>query len=503
MAQNRSARWGLLALIVVSVLAALGWFWQHRSAAAAAYRTAQADRGPIRIAIAATGNLKAVTTVDIGSQVSGQVRTVEGDYNMPVRKDQPIAHLDPATFQARVTQAEADLASAEASRSAARANLADTEATLKNAQRDLERKREIRARGLIAQVDLDSAELLRDQAMARRGSSTAQIAVADAQVKQRQAALANANLDLQRSVIRAPIDGVIVMRNVQPGQTVAASFQTPVLFQIAEDLTQMELNLSIDEADVGQVREGQRVRFGVDAFPNRDFQGRVKQIRLAAVTTQNVVTYPVVVAVDNADLTLLPGMTANAEIEVGGNADALRVPNAAVRFKPPEGQAPAATAQGGGARGGMDWDGLKARLKLDATQSQAFDGIVKAMRERQQAQRAARSAEGAPSGRESGGAGAGGTGEPTGEQRSRMSEGIRKALAPLREQLSEAQRATLDEELAALANARRGVLWTLDGGALKAVPVRFGSSDDQNTEVLGDAIAPGTAVVVGLNAAGT
>ena len=514
MNRTRLVTWIAVALIVAAGVAA--WRWYAGAGDADRYRTASVDRGPIRVAIAATGNLKAVITVDVGSQLSGQIRSVEGDFNQRVAKDQPIAHMDPATFQARVTQAQADLASAEASAQAARAARAESEATLKNAERDLVRKQEIKAKGLIAQTDVDAAQLLRDQSVARRESAGAQIAVADANVKQKRAGLANAELDLERTVIRAPIEGVVVMRNVQPGQTVAASLQTPVLFQIAENLREMELNLAIDESDVGQVHEGLPTTFTVDAFPNREFKGRVKQIRLAAVTTQNVVTYPVMVAVDNADLTLLPGMTANAEIEAGGSADALRVPNAALRFRPPEGTPGAvASAQGSGGRGSgggqRDFSALKQRLELSSEQEQKFDEAVAALRQRMEARRAAREGqgegEGAGAGEQAQPPGGGGRGDGRGEgpgggrgegARGGYQDALKTALAPLRESLSEAQRATLDAELGGMGARRRVTLWTLERGRLKPVEVRVGVSDGEHTELLGDALKPGDVVVTGL-----
>ena len=504
---RRPGFWIAAALLVAAGAAA--WLWLGAKGDADRYRTAAVDRGPIRIAIAATGNLKAVTTVDVGSQVSGQVKSVEGDFNQHVAKDQPIAHIDPAPFQARQTQAQADLASAEANAQAARAGRAEAEANVKNAERDLVRKQEIKAKGLIAQTDVDAAQLLRDQSMARRDSATAQIAVADASVKQKRAALANAELDLEHTVIRAPVDGVVVSRNVQPGQTVAASFQTPVLFQIAEDLREMELDLAIDESDVGQVREGLETRFNVDAFPSRDFHGRVKQIRLAAQTTQNVVTYPVVVIVDNADLTLLPGMTANAEIEVGGNPDALRVPNAALRFRPPEGATGAAAQPdrmgGGRGGGGQDFNALKQKLELTPEQTQKFDEVMAELRQRMQARRAAREAQGgapdsqapasAPGQAPSPGGGRGEGGE---RGRGGYADALKAALAPLRESLSPAQRDILDQELAASGTRKRATLWTLERGKLKPVNVRVGVSDGEHTEVLGEGLKPGDLVITGL-----
>ncbi len=483
----------VVAALIVGLLAIFGWRRFH-AAGATDYRTVTVDRGPIRTVIAATGSLRAVTTVDVGSQLSGQIATVEGDFNQHVTKGQPIAHIDPAVFKARVTQAEADVASAEANLAATRANKVDAEASARNADREYKRRRELRERNLIALTDLDTAQLAAESAGAKVGVLAAQIDVAAAAIRQKRAALDNARLDLDHTVIRAPVNGVVVQRAVEPGQTVAASFQTPVLFQIAEDLTQMQLNLAIDEADVGQVREGLPVRFNVDAFTGREFSGKVAQIRLAATTTQNVVTYPVVVEVDNADLALLPGMTANAEIDIGGNPDALRVPNAALRFKPAGAGAPAAGA--GPRQGGMDWDGLKGKLKLTAEQASAFDAAIAAMRQKMQAQRQARQAgdgAGGPPSDAGGGRGESGSGRGG----SRFGAAMKEALAPFRATLDDARKATLDAELASLGGGKRGSVYVLRDGAPVAVAIRIGATDSERTEVIGDALKPGDAVIVG------
>ena len=271
------------------------------------YRTSKIDRGSVQVSISATGTLRALSTVDVGTQVSGQVDSVEVDFNDRVSKGQVIARIDPANFQTRLTQTEADLVSA-------RASLVEAQAALKLAEADLKRKRDVAARKLISASELDIAIATRDQAAARVGS-------AQAAVKQRAAGVADAELDVEYALIRSPVDGVILLRSVEPGQTVAASFQTPVLFRIAEDLTRMQIDLSIDESDVGQIREGLPVNFTVDAYPERQFKGQVHQVRLSATNVANVVTYPVVVEVSNPDLALLPGMTANAEIEIARRAD--------------------------------------------------------------------------------------------------------------------------------------------------------------------------------------
>ena len=251
------------------VIAAGGWWWHGRAQGDAAnYRTAVVDRGAIVVTISATGSLSAITTVDVGAQVSGMVQSVLVDYNDRVRKGQIIARIDPSTFNAKVQQAVGQVR-------AAQAQLAQAQAGVRNTEADYARKAELGQRQLIARSDVDAARAARDQAIAADASGRAQIA-------QQQAAVSSAQLDLQRSVIRSPVDGVVLTRAVQPGQTVAASLQTPTLFQIAEDLRQMQIILAVDEADIGQVKVGQNVRFNVDAFPDRDFTGRLPAVRAVA-----------------------------------------------------------------------------------------------------------------------------------------------------------------------------------------------------------------------------
>jgi HlyD family secretion protein len=478
-AKPRSRPTRLLVIIAAVALAALAWWaWTARAPeAGGGFRTGTVDRGEVRVVISATGTLRATTTVDVGSQVSGQMQDVLVDFNDRVEKDQPIARLDAAPFESRVKQTEADLASA-------RASVNEAQATLKNAEADYVRKADLAARQLIARNELDLALAARDQARAR-------VVSAQAGVQQRQAAVDNARLDVEYTIIRSPVDGVILLRAVEPGQTVAASFQTPVLFQIAEDLGQMQIDLSIDEADVGQIKEGLPVSFTVDAFPDRQFQGEVKQVRLSATSTANVISYPVVVQVDNADQSLLPGMTASAEIVVSRREGVLRVPNAALRYTPPDaGDAPPAAARGGF---GQDLPKVADALELDANQRAAFDAALAAVRERAAARAAARPA-GAPAG--AGGPPAGGGGPSPEAMRQRMAEAMNRSFADFRATLSPAQQARWDEELRALATARRGVVWVLDQGQPRAVPVRLGASDGTVTEVSGE-LAEGEAVITG------
>lgn len=481
---------GLLAAVVLAGLAA--WWWLGRDAAgdAGGWRTATVERGDVRVVISATGTLRATTTVDVGSQISGQVLDVLVDFNDRVTKGQAIATLDPAPLATRLRQAQADLASA-------RAAVAEAQATAKNAEADYARKADLVARQLIARAEADAALAARDQARAR-------VVSARAAVEQRQAAVGNAELDLGYTTLRSPVDGVVLLRQVEPGQTVAASFQTPVLFQIAEDLSQMQIDLSIDEADVGQIREGLDVSFTVDAFPDRQFRGEVRQVRLSATAASSVISYPVVVQVQNADLSLLPGMTASAEIVVSQREDVLRVANAALRFTPPDDVAEAAGTAGAGAggRGGMmqDLPRIAASLQLDAAQQASFDAAMDQVREQAEARRAATPPDGQAGGgpgRGRGGPGGAAAGGPSQEaMRARMADAMTRVFAGFRATLSPEQQQRWDAELRAIATARRGVVWTLDGGRLAPVPVRLGASDGTVTEIAGP-VAEGTVVVVG------
>jgi HlyD family secretion protein len=449
-----------------------------------AYRTAAADRGDVEVSISATGILRALSTVDVGTQVSGRIESVEVDYNQRVSAGQVIARIDPANLETRRAQAAADLASA-------RAALVEAQAALKLAEVDLKRRQDLAARKLVSSSELDLAIATRDQAAARVGS-------ARSAVEQRAAGLANAELDLEHSVIRSPVDGVVLLRSVEPGQTVAASLQTPVLFRIAEDLTRMQIDLSIDESDVGQIREGMPVRFSVDAFPDRQFSGAIFQVRLAATTVNNVVTFPVVVEVANPDGALLPGMTANAEIEVARRNGVLRVPNAALRFKPEGVEAPATGMGGGGFAD--DLARAAAGLSLRPEQQARLDEVLGQMRERARQRAAAMAAAGgqgggAPTGgAPAGGAAAGGGGT---DWRARMQQMVKASLAPFRDTLDEAQRAAWDREVEQVLTARRVVLWVLEDGKPVARVARAGVSDASHTEVMGVALEPGAPVIVG------
>ncbi len=331
-----------LVWVALAALAlAAGWAFLRARPDPVRFTTGSVDRGDVVEVVGATGTLEAVTTVQLGSQVSGTIDSLHADFNSTVKKGQVVARLDPSLFQARRGQAEANLL-------AARANVDRAKASVEDMRQKYDRARELAAQKLLPQSDLETAKANYDGALA-------QLKANEAAQSQSQANLNQADVDLSHTIIATPIDGVVISRNVDVGQTVAASFQAPVLFLIANDLTRMRVNASVDEADVGRVREGQEVTFHVDAFPERDFLGRVEQVRLNPTAVQNVVTYNTIVAVDNQDLLLRPGMTATVSIVVRKAADALRLPASALRFRP-EGfvrpGAGAARRNAGGAGGG-------------------------------------------------------------------------------------------------------------------------------------------------------
>ena len=296
------------ALIALVALAAAAWQWSTHGASTDKYRTAPVSRADVTQSVSANGTLNPVVLVNVGTQVSGTVKKLHVDFNDHVKAGQVLLELDPALLQAQVNQDEANLANAKATLELALANEA--------------RNKTLWDQDSVARQALDTAVQARKSA--------------EAQVAQAQATLAKDRTNLDYSVIRSPVSGVVVNRNVDLGQTVAASFQTPTLFQIAQDLSKMQIDSSFAEADVGRIKVGQPVQFTVDAFPDRTFKATVRQIRLNATTQQNVVTYDVVVAVDNPEQILMPGMTAYVNVQVASVKDAVVVPNAALRFRPSE-----------------------------------------------------------------------------------------------------------------------------------------------------------------------
>lgn len=311
-----------LLVIAILVLAGTGYgFWRWgNSPKESSYVTVPVQRGNVTQVVSSTGTLQAVVTVLVGSQVSGTIDKLFADFNSKVKAGQVVAQLNQDKFKAAVDQARANLL-------AAQSNFEKAKVTVSDSLRTLERNRELRKRDIMAQSELDAAQTAYDAAVA-------QLEVNKAQIAQAQAALNQASVDLNNTVIHSPVDGIVISRSVDVGQTVAASLQAPTLFTIANDLAKMEVHTNVDEADVGNVTEGQEVTFTVDAFPARRFRGRVHQVRNAPMVVQNVVTYDAVVRIDNKELLLKPGMTANVQFLVNRREDVLTIPNMAIRFKP-------------------------------------------------------------------------------------------------------------------------------------------------------------------------
>lgn len=308
-----------LAVLVMGGYLLLGW--SRREARGPGYETAPVDRGPITATVTATGTVNPVASVQVGTYVSGAIQAIYVDYNTPVKRGQLLAKIDPRPFQVKVDAATADLHNT-------RARLEKDRADAVQKALALRRTRELRGEGIVSESDLDLAT-------SQDGQARAQVALDEAEIVSAQARLREAEVNLAYTDIVSPVDGVVVSRNVDVGQTVAATFQTPTLFLVAGDLAQMQVSANVSESDIGAVATGQEATFSVDAYPDRVFHGRVAQVRNAPLTLQNVVTYEVVVSVDNADLRLKPGMTANVTIVTASRPDALRVPTGALRFRPP------------------------------------------------------------------------------------------------------------------------------------------------------------------------
>jgi HlyD family secretion protein len=339
----------VLALISLALAAGGGyWWWSQRSAAEAVqYRTAKIDRGNLQATVSASGAVNPVTQVSVGTQVSGQIKDLYVDFNSEVKAGQLIARIDPETFEYRVRSAQADVdaanaavVTAQAAAAASRAAVSRAQVDLQEAQRDQERKQTLVEKQFIAQSEGDKARALVNtagelvkQAQAQAGVTEAQIKSAQANVAQRESSLAQARIDLARTRITSPVNGIVIKRAIERGQTVAASLQSPELFVIAQNLSDMQVDASIDESDVGRIRTGQRATFTVDAFPGQTFEGEVRQVRKAAQSVANVVTYVAVVGFSNAGGRLLPGMTANVRVVTDVRENVLKVPNAALRVR--------------------------------------------------------------------------------------------------------------------------------------------------------------------------
>ena len=332
--------------------------------------TASVERGEVAQIVSASGAVRALTTVEVGSQVSGQIIALNADYNSDVKAGEIIALIDPQTFETRVASAQADVQSAQAGLAVQQANIESAEAVLAQAERDYARQQALFAADAVAQSTLEDNERALAVAKANLNVARAQLQTSQASISQRQASLRSAQVDLERTIIRSPIDGVVISRDVDVGQTVAASFSAPVLFTIAQNLEDIRIDAAVVEADIGGINASDKAEFTVDAYPDETFQGTVEQVRLASETLQNVVTYTVVIESKNQRGRLLPGMTANVEITADKREDVLRIAETAIRFRPPTNGPqilePSSDGQSRGAqRGGARSSGLQILNGLD------------------------------------------------------------------------------------------------------------------------------------------
>jgi HlyD family secretion protein len=558
----------IVSLVLVAAVvggAVWGYLYAQSRGNTPKYRTTRIERGPLTAAVSATGNLNAVTTVQVGSQVSGQIKDLFADFNTLVRKDQLIARIDPETFEAKVNQAKADMDSsratvlnqqaqveraradvenAKAAYAEAKANTAKAQVTVVDSRRDLVRKDELFHKDLIAKSDYDASEVTRDSSVALLDaakakeqslaagiqSMAAQLKVAEAMLKSaeaqvvlKQAALKQAQVDLDHTQIRAPVNGVVVSRAVDVGQTVAASLQAPVLFTIAEDLTKMQVETSVDEADIGRIKLQDQATFTVDAFPAQTFTGTVTQIRKAAQVVQNVVTYTVIIGVDNPGGRLLPGMTANVKMVVAEKPDVVKVANAALRFRPPGDSGPAPGGPGGvGGQRGSGAGAPPSGGRQPAAGSQPGDGATaggrspEAIRERlvkslnlteeqqrkldpilNESRRQTQALQGVPD-----------------DQRQQRAAKVRETTrAQIREILTADQRVKYDERASVAAAEGRGAearggssgrVYVIDAsGKPKAINVVLGISDGAATEIVRGDVTEGQEVITGLGGAGS
>jgi len=524
-------------LIVAAVGAGVGAYYVRRGNQEIQVSTAPATRGDVIDSVGATGTLQAVTTVLVGSQVSGNISWLGADFNSIVKKGQVIARVEPSVFDAQLQQARANLAQTRANLTKAQSDLDRAKVQLVDAQQKYTRAKELASRQLLPQSELDAAKIAVDTAEAMLASQQATVTQAQAGVAQSQAQVNQNQVNLDHTVIVAPIDGIVTQRSVDVGQTVAASMQAPTLFVIAADLTKMQVNANIDEADVGRIRPGQHVTFHVDAYPTENFEGTVSQVRLQPVVVQNVTTYGTVIDVPNQQMKLKPGMTANVKVEIAKRTGVLRVPNAALRFRPTAEMFAALNQavppEAGGNRGGRG--GQQQRAATGTAGENAAPAPVGSTGEH-------------PSTRDqngdarSGQADGGRSGEGRGFDPARMMERF-KTMSPEEQQqfiarmkergrdtsafeaaqskaaaagkdkpapkkdakaggMQSAQ--TIDALFAPLPTTEtRGRVWLFMSRQLKPVNMRLGISDGTNTEVLSGELQENMEVVTGVTGAGT
>jgi HlyD family secretion protein len=476
-------RW--LTVLLVAALAGAGgyYYWQQRGTGQLDVQTVALTRGDLRRVVSTTGAVSALVTVDVGSQLSGKIGELNVDFSSKVKQGQVLARIEPFTFESAVREQEAGVAIAEANIALQQAGVERADANLHKAELDLTRAQQLVTKGATSQSAVDTALAAQLSAKADLATAHAQVDNAKATLAQRHATLDGARIDLDRTFIRSPIDGVVIDRAVETGQTVAASMTAPKLFTIAEDLSHVQILAQVDEADIGQVTAGNPVSFTVDAYPDVKFEGKVEQIRLASVTLQNVVTYTVVIGAENPQGRLLPGMTANVEIVTGEHAQVVLAPNEALRFQPAgpvaalvrdPGQTSAVQATPGD-RSARLLDKLKTGLGLSESE---LDKVRAGLEVEFTAIKNAGPPGAAPS-----------EGDAREQARMRIAKVLRAVLTA--EQYQKYQEMQKQRPT----GPRKATLWTYEAGGLVPHEVRLGLADANGTEIE-DGLPEGANVVV-------
>ena len=505
----------------VLLAGALGWWWSQRGGATdVQYRTGKIERGPLQSAVSASGAVSPVTQVTVGTQVSGQIKDLYVDFNAEVKAGQLLAVIDPETFEYRVRSAQADVdaaravvLTAQANRVAAQAQVSRARTDLAEARRTHERNLMLVDKGFVAQSTADQSNALVNTSNESVKAAEAQLGVSDAQVKsaqasvaQREAALAQARVDLARTRITSPVNGIVIKRAIEKGQTVAASLQAPELFIIARNLRDMQVEASIDEADVGRIRGGQKASFTVDAFPGQTFEGQISQVRKAAVNVSNVVSYVAVVTFSNPDGRLLPGMTANVRVVTDQRDNVLKVPNAALRVRitgvepaapapldavSAPAAAPATPAAGAGNAMTEFRNRLVRELKLDTAQTEKVDAIYASARPRFMQLRELPEAE-------------------RSKARERITADIRARIAEVLTPEQKKRYAEMQAEAAGRTITRGRLYVPGADGKPRALSVRLGITDGTHTELVVGPNAPeaaelreGASVITGVTGSST
>ena len=495
MKKGRQIRYLVIAVLVVFV--ALFVYRQMKNDDAVnggtSIETSILETGDIVQTVATSGSVRPLITVEVGSQLSGQVAEIFADFNSQVSKGQIIALIDPKTFESRVLQNRADLSVAMATITVQQANIDRAKANLRKARLEYERAEPLAKAGTLSESEYETALATYESAKADLTVAEAQLENAKANKQQRQASLESVEIDLERTRIRSPIDGVVIERSVDKGQTVAASLSSPVLYKIAQDLTEIQIEANVDEADIGNVKQGNKATFEVDAYPDTEFSGTVSQVRLAPIELNNVVTYTVIITAGNPQRKLLPGMTAIVEIVTGKSENVLRVANSAVRFKPATGSALAGLApessnhagerrsdsnDGQRGRGGGQGNIGQLREQLGLNEQQA--GLIEAeMKQVFSQMRSQSQAGGNPADRES-----------SRRQRRQLISAV------LEEHLSAEQFSQYQEIQRQAGQSRPGLLWIMsDDGEIKPVSVRLGINDDNYTQIISRQLKQGEEAV--------